>query len=193
MRPVPPRDRRAEGEEGIPHVRRDTKILTRPQQAGKRHRPRTRPGTRPGRSDSRPSTRLLILDRQWDQDWDYNQASLDEAAARLERLQAAAGRPDRAAAGSGAVAAVRAALASDLDVPAALRRGIFEIAVVLDDLTGGGVQAHFGTSIEGRRLQASDLDWSYGSGPVLRGPAEYLALVLCGRTVPEGRLEGKPL
>ena len=68
------------------------------------------------------AVRLLILDRQWDQDWDYNQASLDEAAARLERLQAAAGRPDRAAAGSGAaVAAVRAALASDLDVPAALR------------------------------------------------------------------------
>ena len=66
--------------------------------------------------------RLLILDRPWDQDWDYSQASLDEAAARLERLQAAAGRPDRAAAGSGAaLAAVRAALATDLDVPAALR------------------------------------------------------------------------
>jgi hypothetical protein len=67
------------------------------------------------------------------------------------------------------------------------------IRVVLDDLTAGGVQARFGTSIEGRSLQATDLDWSYGSGPVLRGPAEYLALVLCGRTVPEGRLEGKPL
>lgn len=67
------------------------------------------------------------------------------------------------------------------------------IRVVLDDLTGGGVQAHFGTSIEGRCLQATDLDWSYGSGQVLRGPAEYLALVLCGRAVPEGRLEGKPL
>ncbi len=68
------------------------------------------------------AVRLLILDRQWDQDWDYSQAALDEAAARLERLQAAAGRPDRAAAGSDAtVAAVRAALASDLDVPAALR------------------------------------------------------------------------
>jgi uncharacterized protein (TIGR03083 family) len=67
------------------------------------------------------------------------------------------------------------------------------IRVVLDDLTAGGVQARFGTSIEGRSLQASDLDWSYGSGPVLRGPAEYLALVLCGRTTPEGRLEGKPL
>jgi uncharacterized protein (TIGR03083 family) len=67
------------------------------------------------------------------------------------------------------------------------------IRVVLDDLTAGGVQARFGTSIEGRSLQASDLDWSYGSGPVLRGPAEYLALVLCGRAAPEGRLEGKPL
>jgi uncharacterized protein (TIGR03083 family) len=67
------------------------------------------------------------------------------------------------------------------------------IRVVLDDLTAGGVQARFGTSIEGRSLQASDLDWSYGSGPVLRGPAEYLALVLCGRATPEGRLEGKPL
>ncbi len=67
------------------------------------------------------------------------------------------------------------------------------IRVVLDDLTAGGVQAHFGTSIEGRSLQATDLDWSYGLGPGLRGPAEYLALVLCGRTVPEGRLAGKPL
>ena len=34
------------------------------------------------------------------------------------------------------------------------------IRVVLDDLTRGGVDAHFGTSIEGRRLQATDLDWS---------------------------------
>ena len=68
------------------------------------------------------AVRLLILDRRWDQDWDYERAGLDEAAARLERLQAAAGRPGRAAAGPGAaVAAVRAALASDLDVPAALR------------------------------------------------------------------------
>jgi uncharacterized protein (TIGR03083 family) len=67
------------------------------------------------------------------------------------------------------------------------------IRVVLDDLTAGGVQARFGTSIEGRSLQATDLDWSYGSGPALRGPAEYLALVMCGRSVPEGRLEGEPL
>ena len=69
------------------------------------------------------AVRLLILDRRWDQDWDYDRAGLDDAAARLERLQAAAGRPDRGTPGpgGGAVTAVRAALASDLDVPAALR------------------------------------------------------------------------
>ena len=65
--------------------------------------------------------------------------------------------------------------------------------VVLDDLTEGGVHAHFGTGIDGRSLQATDLDWSYGSGPALRGAAADLALVMCGRTVPAGRLEGTPL
>jgi cysteinyl-tRNA synthetase len=68
------------------------------------------------------SVRLLILDRRWDGDWDYDRSGLDAAAARLERLQAAAGRPDRGVPGAAGVAvdAVRAALASDLDVPAAL-------------------------------------------------------------------------
>jgi uncharacterized protein (TIGR03083 family) len=67
------------------------------------------------------------------------------------------------------------------------------IRVVLDDLTEGGGHEHFGTSIEGRSLQATDLDWSYGSGPALRGAAGDLALVLCGRAVPAGRLAGEPL
>jgi cysteinyl-tRNA synthetase len=66
--------------------------------------------------------RLLILNRSWHRDWDYEPADLEAAAARLERLQAAAGQPDRGGAGHGdtAVAAVRAALANDLDVPTAL-------------------------------------------------------------------------
>ena len=65
--------------------------------------------------------------------------------------------------------------------------------VVLDDLTEGGGHAHFGTGIDGRRLEATDLDWSYGSGPALRGAAEDLALAICGRRLPDGRLEGEPL
>ncbi len=69
------------------------------------------------------AVRLLILDRRWDQDWDFSLAGLDAAGARLDRLHAAAGRPDCGLGGNGgpAVAAMRAALASDLDVPAALR------------------------------------------------------------------------
>jgi uncharacterized protein (TIGR03083 family) len=67
------------------------------------------------------------------------------------------------------------------------------IRVVLDDLTQGGGHAHFGTVLNGRRLEASDLDWSYGSGPALRGAAEDLALAMCGRAVPGGRLDGEPL
>ena len=67
--------------------------------------------------------RLMILDRRWDEDWDYGRAELEAAVARLDRLHVAAGRPGRSVAGTdvAAFAAVRAALASDLDVPAALR------------------------------------------------------------------------
>jgi len=67
------------------------------------------------------AVRLLILDRRWDQDWEYNPADLDAAAGRLERLQAAASRAARLVpGGSDDAAAVRAALASNLDVPTAL-------------------------------------------------------------------------
>jgi cysteinyl-tRNA synthetase len=64
------------------------------------------------------AVRLLILDRRWHADWDFERAGLDAAAARLEGLHRAAGRPGHDGAAAGAV---RAALADDLDVPAALR------------------------------------------------------------------------
>ena len=67
---------------------------------------------------SAAAVRLLILDRHWDQDWDFSRAALDAAGARLERLHAAAGRPGGS--GGTAVAAMRAALADDLDVPTAM-------------------------------------------------------------------------
>jgi uncharacterized protein (TIGR03083 family) len=82
----------------------------------------------------------------------------------------------------------------DATVPLGVPRGCPDetIRVVLDDLTRGGGHANFGLDIDARHLQATDLDWSYGSGPTLRGPAADLALALCGRAVPEGRLEGEP-
>jgi uncharacterized protein (TIGR03083 family) len=67
------------------------------------------------------------------------------------------------------------------------------ITTVLDGLAGDGVAEFFGVSIEGRTLRATDVDWSYGAGPELRGTGEDLALALTGRTLPPGRLEGSPL
>lgn len=67
------------------------------------------------------------------------------------------------------------------------------VRIVLDDLTRGGIHANFGMDISGRALQATDLDWSYGSGAPLVGSAADLALHLCGRRLPVGRLDGEPV
>jgi len=83
----------------------------------------------------------------------------------------------------------------DVTVPLGSRRHPPELTIraVLDDLSGGGGHAHFGVEIAGRRLEATDMDWSFGSGRPLRGPAEHLALAMCGRRLPDGGVEGEPL
>ncbi|MFY1691785.1 maleylpyruvate isomerase family mycothiol-dependent enzyme [Plantactinospora sp. WMMB782] len=50
--------------------------------------------------------------------------------------------------------------------------------------------AYFGVDLSGVALHATDLDWSHGSGAALRGLAQDLLLVLCGRRLPPGRLDG---
>jgi uncharacterized protein (TIGR03083 family) len=50
----------------------------------------------------------------------------------------------------------------------------------------------FGTDMEGIQLRARDIDWTLGSGTPLEGTASDLLLVLCGRTLPRGRLSGEP-
>ena len=66
---------------------------------------------------SGPVVRTLLLDRRYADPWDYTQSGLEQAAARLDALHAAAGR---AGGSPAAVQAVVAALADDLDVPRAL-------------------------------------------------------------------------
>ena len=46
--------------------------------------------------------------------------------------------------------------------------------------------------LTGIELRASDIDWSFGSGAPLSGPAQDLALALCDRKLPAGRLRGAP-
>ena len=48
----------------------------------------------------------------------------------------------------------------------------------------------FGVDLEGVELRADDLEWSGGSGALVTGPAQALALVACGRLLPAGRLNG---
>lgn len=61
--------------------------------------------------------RLMILDRPWSRNWDYQPGLLDTAAARLESLYQAAGR---ASSHPAALDEMRRLLATDLNVPAAL-------------------------------------------------------------------------
>jgi len=50
----------------------------------------------------------------------------------------------------------------------------------------------FGVDLDGIELRASDMDWTLGSGAPLTGAGSDLLLVLCGRTLPPGRLAGEP-
>ncbi|GAA3924315.1 maleylpyruvate isomerase family mycothiol-dependent enzyme [Streptomyces gulbargensis] len=50
----------------------------------------------------------------------------------------------------------------------------------------------FGADLSGVSLRADDLDWSFGSGEPVTGPAQELLLLAFGRTVPPGRLRGGP-
>src|SRR5689334_9430624 len=50
----------------------------------------------------------------------------------------------------------------------------------------------FGVQLDGIELRAQDMDWTLGSGAPLEGAAADLLLVLCGRTLPPGRLAGEP-
>jgi cysteinyl-tRNA synthetase len=73
------------------------------------------------RTHTAAAIRLMILDRPWPEDWEYSDASLDAAAARLADLYQAAGRTHAAGASA---AEIRRLLATDLDVPAAVEVAI---------------------------------------------------------------------
>ena len=69
------------------------------------------------REHSPAAIRLLLLDRDWRDSWDFRPQDLTAAAGRVDRLYSAAGRT---MASDTATEAVRAALLHELDVPTAL-------------------------------------------------------------------------
>jgi uncharacterized protein (TIGR03083 family) len=76
---------------------------------------------------------------------------------------------------------ITVALGLDREVP------LERIKMVLDGMKPGNVK-YFGADLDGKRLEATDLDWTYGEGRLVRGQAQDLLLLICGRTLPPGRL-----
>ncbi|HEY0167763.1 MAG TPA: maleylpyruvate isomerase family mycothiol-dependent enzyme [Jatrophihabitans sp.] len=82
----------------------------------------------------------------------------------------------------------------DVTVGLGLDRRVPEdrLRVVLDAVTKPKSLKHFGAALDGVELRAEDLDWSFGTGEPVFGAAQDLALVICGRRLPAGRLRGGP-
>jgi len=92
--------------------------------------------------------------------------------------------------GGGAAGALSHAVIHSLDVTVALDRPPVAprdaVVAVLDRLAGAN-GAIFGLDLTGVRLVADDVDWSWGSGEVVRADGGSLVALLSGRTLPDGR------
>ena len=90
----------------------------------------------------------------------------------------------------GAAGALSHAVIHSLDVTVALDRSPVApgdaVVAVLDQLTGAR-GAWFGIDLSGVRLEATDPDWSWGDGNVVRADSGLLVALLSGRTLPDGR------
>ncbi len=74
----------------------------------------------------------------------------------------------------------------DFTVPLRLGRRVPDdrMRLVLDTVTSPVGLQHFGVGLQGIRLVADDLDWSFGAGEPQYGPAQNLLLLIAGRSVP---------
>jgi uncharacterized protein (TIGR03083 family) len=92
--------------------------------------------------------------------------------------------------GGGAAGALSHAVIHSLDVTIALDRPAVApteaVTTVLDQLTAVR-GSWFGVDLTGVRLEATDTDWSWGSGRLVRADSGSLVALLSGRILPDGR------
>ncbi|MBD0694143.1 maleylpyruvate isomerase family mycothiol-dependent enzyme [Streptomyces sp. CBMA123] len=133
--------------------------------------------------------------------------NLHRMADRIARRDAAAGTEAQLAAAlaenadhpwrppvGGRIAALAHDAVHGLDITVALalppRLPLPRAAALLGAVSARSLR-FFGARLEGVRLSATDLDWSYGQGPLtVAGRAEHLLLVAYGRRLPTGLLTG---
>ncbi|MGW4210573.1 maleylpyruvate isomerase family mycothiol-dependent enzyme [Lentzea sp. NPDC004789] len=88
--------------------------------------------------------------------------------------------------GGGHVGALSHDVIHGLDITVALGLGREvphdRLRIVLDGMTARSVK-YFGADLQGKRLEATDLDWSFGEGEPVRRPAQELLLLVCGRRI----------
>lgn len=92
--------------------------------------------------------------------------------------------------GGGAAGALSHAVIHSLDVTVALDwppvAPTEAATAVLEQLTAAG-GTWFGVDLTDVRLEATDTDWSWGRGQVIRADSGCLVALLSGRTLPDGR------
>jgi uncharacterized protein (TIGR03083 family) len=93
--------------------------------------------------------------------------------------------------GGGAAGALSHAVIHSLDVTVALDRPAVApaeaVIAILDQLTAAN-GVIFGLDLTGVRLEATDTDWSWGTGEAVRADSGHLAALLSGRTLPDGHV-----
>jgi len=78
----------------------------------------------------------------------------------------------------------------DVTVPLGVARPAPDetVLAVLDHLTLAGGHANFGFGLDRIRLQATDVDWTFGSGRPMSGTIADLTLLISGRNLAPGRI-----
>lgn len=93
--------------------------------------------------------------------------------------------------GGGAAGALSHAVIHSLDVTIALDRPAVAPAEAATDLLGMLTAASgtwFGIDLTGVRLEATDTDWTWGNGQLVRADSGSLVALLSGRALPDGRI-----
>ena len=97
--------------------------------------------------------------------------------------------------GGGQIGALTHDVIHGLDITEALGLGQRvpedRLGAVLPNLVTPKALGFFGVDLSGVELRAADTGWTFGSGRPVTGTAQDLALFLCGRKLPPGRLEGR--